>query len=91
MCNRSEVVMVVKIPNVGFWVMTPCSLVGGYQPFKRNILLEKRWRHNHQRSSVGITMGYGPDGLSFNYRQGQEIFLYSTAQRPALESIQPSI
>jgi hypothetical protein len=59
--------------------------------FKRNLCLEKRYLHNHQRSSAGIAMGYGLDGRAFDYRQGQEIVFYSTAQRPALGSTQSPI
>jgi hypothetical protein len=40
-------------------------------------------------SSVGIGTGYGLDVREFDFRQGQETFLYSTAFRPARELTQP--
>jgi hypothetical protein len=36
---RLQVFKVVEIWIVVFWVVTPCSIVGGYQPFRRTYRL----------------------------------------------------
>jgi hypothetical protein len=40
---------------------------------------------------VGIVMGYGLEGRVFDCQQGQETFLFSTASRPVLGSMEAPI
>jgi hypothetical protein len=39
----------------------------------------------------GIALGYGLDDWGFEFRQGLEMFLVTTASRPALGHTQPPI
>jgi hypothetical protein len=37
------------------------------------------------------SLGYGLEGLEFEFCEGQEMFLFSKPPRPALRSIEPSV
>jgi hypothetical protein len=63
----------------------------GKRPPERSKL---KWEDNIKIDSisvVGIVLGCGLDDRWLDSRQGLEIFLFTTASRPALETTQPPI
>jgi hypothetical protein len=59
--------------------------------FLSDTLYPSETRLKHEISAVGIGIGYGLNGLGFEFRQGQEIFVFSKTSRPSLGPTQPPI
>jgi hypothetical protein len=73
---------------------TLSTYVGYYKYFVNLIqfrIINWIYCHSMRDSSVSIATGYGLDGRGFDPRQGQLIFLYSTASEPALVPFKPPI